>query len=68
MKRKRGQITELANKVSCSPATISRVLTGNRKPSLIMAGKLAKATETDLMMWLFPKKYKNPFIKPGDRW
>ena len=68
MERKRGQITELAKKIKCSPATISRVLTGNRKPSLIMAGKLARATETDIMIWLFPKKYRNPYILPKNRW
>lgn len=68
MKRKRGQVTELSKKVGCTPATISRVLTGKRKPSLIMAGKLAGATKTDIMIWLFPKKNKNPYIKPCDRW
>ena len=49
---------ELAFFIGVSPAHISMIMSGNRKPSPKIAKKLSKITGKPLTYWLFPKKGK----------
>ena len=49
---------ELAFFVGVSPAHISMILNGGRKPSPKIAKKLSKITGKPLTYWLFPRKVK----------
>lgn len=49
--------TALARKLGIDQSYLSRLLRRERRPSPAMAQKLADATSTSVLYWLYPKDY-----------
>ena len=49
---KRGTQTKIADKIKISDAFMCQILSGKRRPSWVVAKKLAAATNTEPGLWL----------------
>jgi antitoxin component HigA of HigAB toxin-antitoxin module len=63
-----GYKKDLALKSGLSEPMVSMLLRKKRTMTLDHAKRLSRATGLSIEAWLLPNKYRNPFIKPGDRW
>jgi plasmid maintenance system antidote protein VapI len=63
MKRKILHYTKIAEIIGKPPSTVHRWLSGVRGISPTVAYELEKATGIKAEAWIFPEKYRNPYLK-----
>jgi plasmid maintenance system antidote protein VapI len=63
---KHGDATQLAKQINVTPACISSIFRGERRPSAELAILLEKATGIDRRAWLYPNEFPNPMIRRAE--